>query len=107
MSQLSCEAENAVTQYGIKLSNQSRKVLSEMNDNPDRQTKYVVNPVVQYTMESCLNQWFENFKQNMDRERGVAPVVTKDVTPTPVDAVKPAEAEDEDDGDMDMGGLFD
>ena len=60
MSQLSAEAEQAILKYNLNISNQTRSQLVSMNDDPDRQTKWVVNPVMQFFIERAMNQMLGN-----------------------------------------------
>ncbi len=104
---LSQEAEDAITKHNLHLSQQGRKVLSQMNGDPDRQTKYVVNPLVSYQLESYSNFLFENFKRYVDAERGVTAPKTETAKPKPAPTPKVEKVEKSDEDDGGMFSLFD
>ena len=60
MAQLSAEAEQAILKYNLSISNQTRSQLVSMNDDPDRQTSWVVNPMMQFFIERAMSQMLGN-----------------------------------------------
>ena len=60
MAQLSTEAEQAILKYNLNISNQTRSQLVSMNNDPDRQTKWVVNPMMQFFIERAMSQMLGN-----------------------------------------------
>jgi hypothetical protein len=109
---LSPEAEEAIMTYEKVVSKEDRKLLAKMNDDPDRQKKWAVNPLMQYHLEDGSNALFEQFKraqieQYMLAHGGsigvnIAPVVSTHATKVAPSTVVDSSS-DSDDG---LGGGF-
>jgi hypothetical protein len=101
MSKLSTQAEEAIKKYNLKITDEDRKHLSKMNNDPDRQTKWVVNPLVQYCIERCTNELLAN--------RGTTAVMSSTTDNKPVVDTKkpePKPVDDDKNDDDDTEGTF-
>lgn len=56
MAELSIESEEAIKKYNLQITNSDRKELSKLNNDPDRQTKWAVNPLIQFLLERTMNE---------------------------------------------------
>jgi hypothetical protein len=53
-TQLSAEAESVIEKNGLTLSESERKCLQSMNNDGDRQARWVANPLMQFLIEQTL-----------------------------------------------------
>jgi len=97
LPKLSDEAEQAIVKYNKNITPAVRRQLATMNDDPDRQTKWIVNPFVQWIIEREINSIVNRSNTATTTTTPVAPTTTtinkKPIKPEP----KPVVEEDTDD----------
>ena|ERR1700744_2247051 len=52
---LSDEAEKAIIKHNKQITDRDRELLSKMNNDPDRQTKWIMSPFIQWIIEGTIN----------------------------------------------------
>ena len=104
MAQLSQEAEQAIDKYGLTVSDEARNMCSSMNNDADRQTKWVVNPMIQFLIEQTMNQ-LRGGRSNGSSLAQTRPEVTTTVKKPERKPEKPVVVDEPD--DTGFGGLFD
>jgi len=108
---LSDEAEQLIVKHNLNISQSTREALQIMNNDPDRQSKWVVNPLMQWCVENTMTA------MQSERSQYVTPTnveLVADDTTTTIDIVmdhkadiEPATAPGEEIDEEGFGGLFD